>query len=149
EHVTCGHAPILPCYGVPAHPGEGTVPAMRHLGSLLMAIVVAPLAWVLLAFGMGQVHPNWEPHAYAWAGPVTALVAGGLLLGVPACLRLSPLGPLAAGVAYLGYGIAGLTVERLHDVLPSTWTVVDRDVPLRVPLDNGTAIALGCLLLVA
>src|SRR4051812_6993579 len=30
------------------HRGKGTVPAMRHLGSLLAALIVVPVSWVLL-----------------------------------------------------------------------------------------------------
>ena len=31
--------------------GDGTVPGMRHLGSLIAGIIAAPLCWLLLAFG--------------------------------------------------------------------------------------------------
>ena len=108
-----------------------------------MAIVVAPLAWVLLAFGTGQVHPNWEARAHPFYEAPTGLALAGLLLGIVACLRTSPLGALVAGGAYLAYGITGLTVPRVHDVLPAAWSFADRDVPLRVPVDNGTAIGMS------
>jgi hypothetical protein len=123
---------------------------MRHVGSLLTGLVIAPLAWVLLALGQGTVYLYWQDdRGTAWVQSLAYLVVAGLLVGLVASTRISPVGPLVAGLAYLGYAGTALVNEPAHNLLPQTWRVLDRSVPLRLPVDNGTAIVLGSLLLVA
>lgn len=82
--------------------------------------------------------------------PAAYLVVAGVLLGMIGTLRFSPLGPLAAGLLLiLPYG--GLFADPLavRDAVPDGWEILDRDIPLLVPLDNGTLPLLGALLVVA
>ncbi len=130
---------------------------MRHLWSLLAGVVVAPLAWGLIALGQNGSRDqvgDWvstsrfdtvdliEPAAY--------LVVAGILLGLIATLRISPLGPLVGGLlliaAYVGMFIAPLDVR---DAIPDNWEILDRHLPLTEPLDNGTLALVGVLLLMA
>jgi hypothetical protein len=122
---------------------------MRHLGSLLAALVVGPVAWVLLAFG--QTEFVWGNGATlgGWPERALALAAAGLLLGLIATPRISPVGPLVVGVAYTGYAVAALWRRGVHDALPDTVRIAGRTVDLQAPVDTGTAIAVGVLLLVA
>lgn len=126
---------------------------MRHLGSLLAGLVIAPLAWVLLAFGQTRVYAYWSPtavdHHYPWIEPILYLVAAGLLVGLLASTRISPIGPLVAGAAYLVVGVAGLASQDVAKLLPHLLTISGRRADLRVPVANGTAIVLGAAMLVA
>jgi hypothetical protein len=124
---------------------------MRHLGSLLASIAITPVAWVLLAFGQSGMHAHWDPAgpSTAWPEKVAALTAAGLLLGLLASTRISPFGPLVAGLAYAGFGYGALLHKQSYDLLPGTLTLAGRRADLHAPVDNGTAIAVGVLLLVA
>ena len=50
---------------------------MRHLGSLLAGLVIAPFAWVVLALGQGSVYPYWQDSPFPWWQPVTYLFLHG------------------------------------------------------------------------
>src|SRR5437764_14276814 len=82
-------------------------PGMRHIGTLIAAMVIAPLVWLLLAFGQGRSAQAFAKaqstgvyHGGDFLRPLQALAAAGRLLGLIATLRLSPLGAVVAGVAY-------------------------------------------------
>ena len=122
---------------------------MRHLGSLLAALVVAPVAWVLLAFGQTQFVWGNGSALGSWPERALALAAAGLLLGLVATTRISPVGPLVVGVAYTGYAVAALWRRGVHDAMPDPVTIAGRTADLHAPVDTGTAIVVGVLLLVA
>jgi hypothetical protein len=130
---------------------------MRHLWTLLAGVVAAPLTWVLVSMGQSgssSTVAGWaetrrfdtldliEPAAY--------LAVAGILLGVIGTLRFSPLGSLAAGLLLIA-PYAGLFADPLavRDAVPNSWDILDRDIPLLVPLDNGTLLLLGALLVIA
>jgi hypothetical protein len=130
---------------------------MRHVWSLLAGVVVAPLTWCLVALGQN----GSQEQVGEWVGsrrfdttdliePAIYLVVAGILLGLVATLRISPLGPLVGGLllmaAYVGIFISPLTVRG---AVPDDWEVFDRHLPLTVPLDNGTLALIGVLLLMA
>lgn len=130
---------------------------MRHLLSLIAGVVVAPLAWGLLAMGQAGAGATVEAWAAADAfdtvdliQPGAYLAAAGVLLGLIATLRLSPTGPLAAAVVYLGLNV-GLFIDpfAVRDAVPDNWNIAGEDIPLRAPLLNGTLLAVGALLLIA
>ncbi|MFC0527972.1 hypothetical protein [Phytohabitans kaempferiae] len=130
---------------------------MRHLWSLIAGLVAAPLTWVLVSMGQsgsaGTVAGWAESRQYHTADliePAAYLAVAGILLGVIGTLRFSPLGPLFAGLLLIA-PYAGLFANPLavRDAVPEGWTVLDRDIPLLVPLDNGTLPLLGALLVVA
>jgi hypothetical protein len=130
---------------------------MRHLWSLLAGIVVAPLTWCLVALGQDgsqQQVGDWV-STRRWDSvdliePAAYLVVAGILVGLVATLRISPVGPLVGGLllvaAYAGLFIAPLDVR---DAVPDDWTVQDRHIALLVPLDNGTLALIGVLLVIA
>jgi hypothetical protein len=130
---------------------------MRHLWSLLAGVVVAPLTWCLVALGQSGSQEkigDWVNtrrfDTVDLIEPAVYLVVAGILLGLIATLRISPLGPLVGGLllvaAYVGMFISPLNVRK---AIPDTWEVYDRHLPLRVPLDNGTLLLIGVLLLMA
>lgn len=130
---------------------------MRHLWSLLAGLAAAPLAWVLVAVGQsrsGETVAGWaETRRYDTVDliePAGYLAVAGIVLGLIGTLRVSPLGPLVAGLL-LAAPYAALFVDPLavRDAVPDNWEVLDRDLTLLVPLDNGTLLLLGALLVIA
>ncbi|HEX5541141.1 MAG TPA: hypothetical protein VFX60_06195 [Micromonospora sp.] len=130
---------------------------MRHLWSLLAGVVAAPLAWVLIAAGQSgsdRTISSWvKTDSYSWAnliGPAVYLGVAGLLLGLIGTLRFSPAGPLAAGLL-LVIPYAGLFAKPfvVRDAIPAGWELFGDELPLHQPLDNGTLLLIGVLLLTA
>ena len=120
-------------------------------------MVAAPLTWVLVS--MGQSGSSSTVAGWAETGrydtldliePAAYLAVAGIILGVIGTLRFSPLGPLVAGLLLIA-AYAGLFADPLavRDAVPDNWNLLDRDIPLLVPLDNGTLLLIGALLVIA
>ncbi|MBT8224458.1 MAG: hypothetical protein HKP61_13655 [Dactylosporangium sp.] len=130
---------------------------MRHLGSLAAGLLIAPAAWLLVAIGQPRtvaIFNRWSDHdAYDTVdliGPVAYLVAAGLLFGLVAALRLSPAGPLLAGVGYAAvYGIMFVDPLWGLDHIPSRIDLRWIEAEPRIPVVNGTLALLAAVLLVA
>ncbi len=130
---------------------------MRHLGTLIAAIVIAPAAWLLLAFGQTDAITSFA-HATtsgAWpAGdfiaPLLTLTGAGLLLGLIGTLRFSPLGAVITGLVYTASFVVLLFAGRsVNDLLNHTVTISGHQAELRTPVGTGTTLLLGVLLLVS
>lgn len=130
---------------------------MRHVWTMIGAVVIAPLAWVLLAFGQSrslQAFANQDSSGgFArsdFIGPAICLAAAGLLFGLIATLRFSPLGAVLAGVVYAG-GYLCLLVrpDAVLDLLPHSITLAGHHADLTTPLRTGVTLLLGALMLVA
>ncbi|MGI5525568.1 hypothetical protein ACQEUX_32145 [Micromonospora sp. CA-259024] len=130
---------------------------MRHLWSFLAGLVVAPITWVLVTLGQdgsSRTVDRWvEIGTFNTANliePAVYVGVGGVLLGLLGTLRVSPLGPLVAGLLlvtpYVGMFVAPLEVR---DAIPHEWKVFGDPLPLRLPVENGTLFLIGLLLLVA
>jgi hypothetical protein len=130
---------------------------MRHIGTLIAATVIAPLAWLLLAFGQdrsahvfAEAQSTGVYHGGDFLRPLQVLVAAGLLLGLIATLRLSPLGAVVAGVAYASSYVMLLIVPRRvlgffgHDI-----SIAGHHTDPATPIRTGTTLVLGALLLVS
>ncbi|MFG2053561.1 hypothetical protein ACGFI9_05955 [Micromonospora sp. NPDC048930] len=129
---------------------------MRHIGTVLAAAIVGPLAWIL--FSLGQTR-SAQAFADAQNGgsldsgdfvrPALVLAAAGILLGLIATLRFSPLGATLAGlvysVSYLGLLVSPTAVMKLLDHKP---TLSGHQVDLAAPVRTGTTLLVGSLLLV-
>lgn len=123
---------------------------MRHIGSLFAGIIIAPLAWLLI--GAAQIGLN--PTAYELAGDapnrVIAIVmfaAAGLLLGLLAVSRMSPVGPIVAGVAYVGGFMvfrSELAAVHLPDALVSGYLPRES---IMIAGDTGMVLVIGAILL--
>ena len=85
---------------------------MRHLGSLFLAALLAPV--VYLSAGVGLSHfteiTGDHPDSARLSGLVAlgAVLLGGLLYALLTLPRLSPLGPMLAGLALLAVGALAL-----------------------------------------
>lgn len=137
--------------------GDGTVPGMRHLGSLIAGIIAAPLCWLLLAFGQvssttafANEANNGTLHSNDFIRPLIYLAVAGIIIGLVATLRISPVGPLVAGVAYAGSYVALLIApQRVFDTFSYTIKISSERADLTQPLTTGAALVIGAALLVA
>ncbi len=118
---------------------------MRHLWSLLLALVLTPLIYIsagISAVRLGDAH---ELGLTAVVGLLAALAAGGLY-ALMVMVRLSPVGPIVAGLTYLGVTVwAVLDRSGFESVVPA-------DIPgqpgvLHVPVGMGTALLAAPLIL--
>ncbi|WP_327004567.1 hypothetical protein OHA72_57695 [Dactylosporangium sp. NBC_01737] len=124
---------------------------MRHLGTLITAIIVAPLAWVLLAIGqqrsVAAFSGDLQPAEFV--RPLLVLAAAGLLLGVLGTLRFSPLGAMAIGIVYIFSNTMLLaSPSTVMRVFTDDLHVAGRHIDLTAPIRTGTTMVLGVLLLV-
>ncbi|MEV2240024.1 hypothetical protein [Micromonospora sp. NPDC049891] len=130
---------------------------MRHLWSFLAGLVVVPVTWVLVTLGQdgsaGTVNRWVEIGTSNTANliePAVYLAVGGIVLGLLGTLRISPLGPLVAGLLlvtpYVGLFIAPF---RVRERIPSDWGFLGDPLPLGLPVENGTLFLIGVLLLIA
>lgn len=93
---------------------------MRHVRSILLALVLAPAAWVLtgvglVTYGRAGTRPDGAPSPDRLAG-LAALLIAGLIIALLATTRLSPVGPVLAGLAYLAAaGWAAAYPVQVHD----------------------------------
>ncbi|MFI7607208.1 hypothetical protein ACIBTV_18995 [Micromonospora sp. NPDC049366] len=130
---------------------------MRHLWSFLAGLVVVPVTWVLVTLGQdgsSRTVDRWvDLGTFNTANliePAVYLGVGGVLLGLLGTLRISPVGPLVAGLLlvtpYIGMFVAPFTVR---DRIPDGWKVFGDPLPLQLPVENGTLFLIGLLLLMA
>jgi hypothetical protein len=130
---------------------------MRHLWSLLAGLVAAPATWVLVAAGQdgsSRTVTKWiENDTFNWANliePAVYLAVAGLLLGLIGTLRVSPLGPLVAGLILVAPYVAMFPAFfRVQDAVPDGWRLFGDPLPLDLPLNNGTLFVVGAMLLMA
>ena len=129
---------------------------MRHLWSLLCGVVIAPLGWAVVAFGqtvMGEVVTAGPLTSYSTKLllAVAAFAGAGLIVGLIASLRVSPVGPLVVSVLYLGSAallvFAPMTGLDVFDRVRKG--VFGHDVSLLGPLTSGVIAMLGGVLLIA
>lgn len=95
---------------------------MRHVVSLLLGLVSAPLIWLCTGIGLARAGTDADPPTDR------ALVGYGLLLIAGAAYaallvsRVSPLGPVLAGAALLGAALWELFDRPAFDRLLTTWS---------------------------
>lgn len=79
---------------------------MRHLGSFLLAVVLAPIVYLLAGVGLsafGQAAtPGIEARPMASLLSIATLAVAGMVYAVLVMARLSPIGPALAGFVFLG-----------------------------------------------
>jgi len=120
---------------------------MRHVLSLVMGVVITPLVWVAIAVGQGATQEG-VPHGLLVSGLV--LVGVGLVAGLLASLRTSPLGAVFASVVYLGASaFMYLDHNRGIDLFTTHWKVQDYPIDLASPLTTGVLAFAGGLLIMS
>ncbi|MGI5212208.1 hypothetical protein [Plantactinospora sp. CA-290183] len=130
---------------------------MRHLWSFLAGLVAAPLTCAMIALGQdgsARTVAGWvELDRFNTANLIQAAVylgVAGVLLGLLGTLRVSPLGPLVAGLLLVAPYV-GLFIDpfAVRNAVPTNWEVFGDPLPLLAVLDNGTTFLIGVLLLMA
>lgn len=125
---------------------------MRHLTSLIAGIVVAIVAWGVLGWAQAKLGAtavsgisshNWG--TYSW--PLLFLAIGGLLIGLIASTRISPSGPLIAGIGYLVLQALYVQWPGFLNWLPNS-VFGQTDIWTR-PARSGLFAVLGLAMLVA
>jgi hypothetical protein len=87
---------------------------MRHLGSLVLSVVLGPVIWLLTGLGLAeyaQGRTDFGELRGETAVGVLLLLLAGALYTVLVSARLSPVGPAIVGVAFLGLALWN-TVDR-------------------------------------
>src|SRR5438552_4328387 len=76
---------------------------MRHLGSIVLSLVIAPVVYLLGGIGLVKMASSMTESGASKYGSLAvalaALLVAGLLYTVLVLARLSPLGPVLAGIA--------------------------------------------------
>jgi hypothetical protein len=132
-----------------------TVSSMRQLWTLIAAVVISPLAWLLLAFGQDRsVHAFLNEQSTRafntgdFVQPALSFAAAGLLLGLLVTLRFSPLGAVLTGILYSASYLTLLAdPEGLLNLFPRSVSLAGRNADPTTPLRTGTTLVLGVLLL--
>jgi hypothetical protein len=122
---------------------------MRHLGSIVLSLILAPAAYLLAGIGVVEAVGNASvaPHpdyAKVTLG-VLAIGTAGLLYALLVLTRISPIGPVLAGLLYLTASVWALySYTSLGRLLPDSVLGVHAaaDAPL-----NGVALVLAVPLL--
>jgi hypothetical protein len=129
---------------------------MRHFWTLIAALVIAPLAWFLLAFGQATSlkvladDNTATPSGGEFVRPLVFLAAAGLLLGLFATLQTSPVGAVVTGILYAASYVMLLVAP--HAVLSALSKEVSFGglrADLSTPVRTGTSALLGAMMLLA
>jgi hypothetical protein len=130
---------------------------MRHIGTLIAAIVIGPLAWILIAFGQDRsaaafahAQNSGAFHTGDFVRPLIFLAVAGLVLGLIATLRFSPLGAGLLGLVYVASYVAlFVDAKGLIDLFKRELSIGGETADPTLPVRTGTTLILGALLLVA
>lgn len=125
---------------------------MRHIWSLILGVVIAPLAWFLVAFGqsaMSRGHSLSDfKNDFILGGLL--IVGVGLLLGLIGSLRTSPVGALIAALVFLGAsGFAIFAPLEALNLFGDARTLGSYELNLATPLTSGVLAVVGGMLLLS
>lgn len=128
---------------------------MRHLWSLIAGVVLAPIVWAVAAYGQAvtaQVLAGGAPTSFESKLLIAAaaFVGAGLVFGIIGTLRVSPIGPIVAGLFYLGsYAVAVFAPATANDAFNRVTKVGDYEVHYATAVTTGLIPVLGAALLMA
>ncbi len=118
---------------------------MRHLWSLLLSLVLTPLTYISAGISAVKLGDAKELGATAVVGLLAAFVAGGLY-ALLVMARLSPVGPVVAGLLYIGVTLwALLDRAGFESTVPAD--IAGQKGVLHVPVGMGSALLAAPLLL--
>jgi hypothetical protein len=118
---------------------------MRHLWSLLLALALTPLIYAAAGVSAVRLADARGLGTAAGIGLAAGLVAGGLY-AVLVMMQLSPVGPLFAGLTYLGVTVwALLDRDGFSSVIPAD--LFGELGALHRPVGMGTALLAAPLIL--
>lgn len=112
-----------------------------------MGVVIAPLVWVAIAVGQGATQEG-VPNGLLVSGLV--LVGVGLVAGLLASLRTSPVGAMFTSIVYLGASaFMYLDNSRGMDLFTTNWKIREYPIDLASPLTTGVLAFAGGLMLMS
>lgn len=122
---------------------------MRHLGSIVLSLILAPVIYLLAGIGLAEALGNSSTasrpdHLKVTLG-ILALVAAGLLYCLLVLTRISPIGPVLASLLYFTASVWALFAhDSLGRLLPDSVLGIHgaADLPL-----NGVSLVLAVPLL--
>jgi len=118
---------------------------MRHLWSLALSLVLTPLIYIAAGLSAVKFGDARGLGASAGLGLLAAFVAGALYAAL-VMGRLSPVGPIVAGLMFLGVTFwAVLDRDGFESAIPAD--VAGQEGVLHVPVGMGTALLAAPLLL--
>jgi hypothetical protein len=125
---------------------------MRHLTSLIAGIVIGVVAWAVIGFAQAKLGAvavdGINRHAWGhYQGPLLLMAIAGVLIGLIASTRVSPIGPFVAGAGYVLLQLAYVTWPHFLNWLPSS--VFGQHQIWTKPASSGVAALLGLIMLVA
>ncbi|MBO0871641.1 MAG: hypothetical protein J2P15_24075, partial [Micromonosporaceae bacterium] len=91
---------------------------MRHLGSILLSVILAPVIYLLAGIGVAKLSIGAEKLSTGALIGFVALLGAGALYAVLMLARLSPAGTLLAGLAYLAVSAWFLVSPGMVNHLP-------------------------------
>jgi hypothetical protein len=123
---------------------------VRHLLSLLLGLVITPAVWIAAGLGQAKLVQVTETGITLRGAtvPLAVLAAAGLVFGIVATTRISPAGPLAAGLLLVGVQVAYLArPERITEL--ASRDLLGEEKVLLLPATTGLGAVLGVGLMVA
>lgn len=125
---------------------------MRHLSSLIAGIVIGVVAWVVIGFAQAKLGTvaatGISRHSWGhYQVPLLLMAIAGVLIGLIASTRVSPIGPFVAGAGFVLGQLAYVTWPHFLDWLPSS--VFGQHQIWTRPAASGVAALLGLVMLVA
>jgi hypothetical protein len=125
---------------------------MRHVWSLLVGLAVAPVAYFMFSLDLTYAQVRYAaPDGSELV--IAQLVLAGLILGALGSTRLSPTGPIAAGLLLLFPIVLGQILPAVFDLIfPQDRRIAIGEVVRFVPAQgatNGFAAVTGVMLLMA
>lgn len=94
---------------------------MRHLGSVLLSLLFAPLIWLSTGVGVSKLAEGLteDPDRFAAFTGLLAIGIAGLLYSLLVLSRLSPLGPVLVGLGFAGATLWALMARgSFRDTVP-------------------------------
>jgi hypothetical protein len=115
---------------------------MRHLGSLLLALLLAPATWVLTGIGVSKfTAAQGDPAGLDidLAVGLAAVLGAGVCYALLILPRVSPLGLVVAGLAFLGLVVWRVAdLDAFNRAVPADF--FDIRLALRNPADGYAAL---------
>ncbi|MFV2011999.1 MULTISPECIES: hypothetical protein [unclassified Micromonospora] len=122
---------------------------MRHLGSLILSLLLAPVIWFLAGLGLSEYalarrDAYSEPPLDVFIG-LAALAVCGVSYALLLLPRLSPVGPVLAGASFVAVSVwATVDIVGFYDTMPRR--LLGTDFVLTAPAE-GLAVVLAVPLL--
>ena len=115
---------------------------MRHLLSVLLALILAPIVYICAGFSAAWfAEATTQGNADVAKGllGLGAAVVGGAIYAILVLARISPMGPVLAGLLYLGVGAWAVTDQSTFaDTMPTNLFGVNNVLQAAVPF--GTSL---------